>query len=317
MSAHVHTLDCLKEVNGQLICDKTKADPSRARARGAGIMPARSVSTKRSGYEFEWDLFSSKAPTHKPGHATTDRGWCKLASVNYHPDLGKVTSSYLSEHLNVGNYVDSGEGGPEPIFAHVGISRIATGSTISTDRPTSKRFATVTQARNWIERTAAARLDVPSASQKSAHCSSKLAQLHQKHVGKGPTDVPRILENLNREIKFIESGASHASPGLLRELRAERAEIGKLAKACGIVMTQPQKWEAFKAKHALASMPDRGFAISRSSDHYEAYFGDKNTATRAAQLLANISRRTVDLIQIQNHGNDRFIAGQIQPREIT
>ena len=248
--SHTHTLSCLEEVNGQLSCKETRTDPSHVRERGTGISPARSTTTRRGGLDFEWDIFSSKLPSHKPGSAATDRGWVRLTDVRKHPDYGRVSESYLSEHLTVGNYVtyDSTlKSSEKPVIASAYVKSVDPTSKTHGQHET-KRFKNVSQAREWIEKTVARMLiQMGKPMPKSKH----------------PADV----------------------------------------------------WTSYRTKHAVERMPDRGFALSdRHLGTYETYFLDKAHATRGAQLLANSRKRSIELVQIQNRGNDRFIVGEFEPK---
>lgn len=63
-------------------------------------------------------------------------------------------------------------------------------------------------------------------------------------------------------------------------------------------------------------IPDRGYCISRHGRRhgYEACYRKKAVARRAAQRLANKTREPVDLIQVQDRGRLRFLAGEIFPK---
>ena len=67
-------------------------------------------------------------------------------------------------------------------------------------------------------------------------------------------------------------------------------------------------------QHGRLHIPDRGFCIAFHGGSYEACYHRKGTARRAAQDLADATRRSVDLVQVQNRGNDRFVIEEIEPR---
>ena len=52
--------------------------------------------------------------------------------------------------------------------------------------------------------------------------------LYRKYVGDGPVDLCRLQECIKRECRAAEKGLIVVSRGLLKELRAERAEIGRI-----------------------------------------------------------------------------------------
>lgn len=77
------------------------------------------------------------------------------------------------------------------------------------------------------------------------------------------------------------------------------------------------------AARGVGKIPDRGFCIGGGGRRpwggpligsYEACFLKKADARKAAQLLADASSGTIDLVQVQNRGQDRFIIEQIEPR---
>lgn len=64
-----------------------------------------------------------------------------------------------------------------------------------------------------------------------------------------------------------------------------------------------------------SKMPDTGYAVARSRDgKYLKYFILKSSAERAAKKLADSSHERVDLVRIQNRGDDRFIVGEFEPK---
>lgn len=74
-------------------------------------------------------------------------------------------------------------------------------------------------------------------------------------------------------------------------------------------------YKKFIAKHGIKDgIPHRGFCISdRSGANYNACFLNKLLARRGAQLLADEAGRDVDIVQVQNRGEDRFIVGNVEP----
>ena len=68
----------------------------------------------------------------------------------------------------------------------------------------------------------------------------------------------------------------------------------------------------------MPKIPDRGFCIAPRGESYARCFPHgpraKKDAVRAARKLAEDRSTGVDVIQVQNHGNDRFIIGEIQPK---
>ena len=58
--------------------------------------------------------------------------------------------------------------------------------------------------------------------------SALLNRLYRKHVGTGEVDVARLRRVIRRETGLAERGTIRVSRGLLRELRAERAAVGRL-----------------------------------------------------------------------------------------
>lgn len=72
---------------------------------------------------------------------------------------------------------------------------------------------------------------------------------------------------------------------------------------------------AFVRKYGSKKIPDRGFCISaRRGGGYDACFLKKRHALVGARKLADDTYETVDVVQVQNHGNDRFIIAQVEPR---
>jgi len=78
-----------------------------------------------------------------------------------------------------------------------------------------------------------------------------------------------------------------------------------------------KKYKDYSEKHAVHDMPDRGYGISgyldRLAGHYTGYYVHRAVAIRAAQYLANATRENVDLVEIQDHGNRRFVIGEVTP----
>lgn len=62
--------------------------------------------------------------------------------------------------------------------------------------------------------------------------ASKLDRLYRKYVGRGEIDVTRLVRVVRRETTAAERAVIKVSRGLLRELRADRAVVGRLAKRC-------------------------------------------------------------------------------------
>lgn len=63
--------------------------------------------------------------------------------------------------------------------------------------------------------------------------AARLSMMYRKHVSsKGDVDVPRLMKVLRHEVKVAESGTVKVSRGLLRELRSERAEVGRMVQRC-------------------------------------------------------------------------------------
>lgn len=61
--------------------------------------------------------------------------------------------------------------------------------------------------------------------------AARLNALYRKYVAsRGDIDLPRLVHAVRRETLMAEHGVTRVTPGLLRELRAERAEVGRLAK---------------------------------------------------------------------------------------
>ena len=56
----------------------------------------------------------------------------------------------------------------------------------------------------------------------------RLKQLYRKYVGSGSVDVERLYDVVCREARSAEKGVVRVTRDLLRELRAERAEVGSL-----------------------------------------------------------------------------------------
>ena len=54
--------------------------------------------------------------------------------------------------------------------------------------------------------------------------------LYRKYVGSGEVDIKRLQKAVRREAEAAEKGRTKVSPGLLIELRADRAYVGKIAK---------------------------------------------------------------------------------------
>lgn len=77
------------------------------------------------------------------------------------------------------------------------------------------------------------------------------------------------------------------------------------------------RYTEYLTKHSVPKMPDRGYGISgymdRLAGHYTAFFTSKSFAIQAAQHLANSTRESVDLIQIQEHDNLRHVIGEVFP----
>jgi hypothetical protein len=68
-------------------------------------------------------------------------------------------------------------------------------------------------------------------------CSMKdaaaLDRLYRKYVtSRGDVDTARLVKAVRRETHAAERGTVKVSPGLLRELRADRAVVGGIARRC-------------------------------------------------------------------------------------
>jgi len=68
-------------------------------------------------------------------------------------------------------------------------------------------------------------------------CSMKdaanLNRLYRKYVSaRGDVDTVRLVKAVRREASAAERGTVRVSPGLLRELRADRAVVGGIARRC-------------------------------------------------------------------------------------
>jgi hypothetical protein len=74
-------------------------------------------------------------------------------------------------------------------------------------------------------------------------------------------------------------------------------------------------FEKYVVQHSLGgyALPTRGYCISSRGGKYEGCFREKHVAYKGAQLLANATGRTVDIIKVQNGGEDRFIVEQVEP----
>jgi hypothetical protein len=67
----------------------------------------------------------------------------------------------------------------------------------------------------------------------STRDAGRLNKLYRKYVSaNGDVDVSRLRKAVRREALSAERGTIRVSAGLVRELRADRAEIGRLAKRC-------------------------------------------------------------------------------------
>lgn len=63
--------------------------------------------------------------------------------------------------------------------------------------------------------------------------AARLNELYRKYVsGHGPVDLPRLQRVIKHEARIAERGVIKVTRGLVRELRAERAEVGRIAKRC-------------------------------------------------------------------------------------
>lgn len=75
----------------------------------------------------------------------------------------------------------------------------------------------------------------------------------------------------------------------------------------------------FVRARAHGAIPDRGYClgappyIRRGGWLYDSCYLDKGDAHAAAKLLANECRESVDVVQVQNRGNDRFIIARVKP----
>lgn len=78
-----------------------------------------------------------------------------------------------------------------------------------------------------------------------------------------------------------------------------------------------QKYKTYAEQHAVKAMPDRGYGVSgyldRLAGHYTSYYVSRAAAIKAAQYLANATRENVELVEIQNRGEKRFIIGEVTP----
>ena len=59
---------------------------------------------------------------------------------------------------------------------------------------------------------------------------ARIVVLWRRYGCSGEVDIKRLQEVVKREATAAEKGRTKVSPGLLTELRADRAYIGKIAK---------------------------------------------------------------------------------------
>ena len=71
-------------------------------------------------------------------------------------------------------------------------------------------------------------------------------------------------------------------------------------------------FERLREAHGTPGVPARGFCVATGYGGYTC-FEKRVHAKRAAQLLADGWELRVDLVQVQGHGEDRFIVGQFEP----
>lgn len=85
--------------------------------------------------------------------------------------------------------------------------------------------------------------------------------------------------------------------------------------ARGVRKSDLQRFLEFATKHGVGHIPDRGFCVGdRRQGIYQACFRSKADARRAARLLVRARGGPIDLVQVQNRGNDRFIVGEFNGR---
>ena len=65
------------------------------------------------------------------------------------------------------------------------------------------------------------------------NAAARANELYKKHVGSGPVDLVRLQDVVRRDVRVAELGLVRVSRDLLRELRAESAEVGKIARILG------------------------------------------------------------------------------------
>lgn len=58
--------------------------------------------------------------------------------------------------------------------------------------------------------------------------AAAIERLYRKHVGSGPIDLQRLRDCVRRECLAAERGQIFRTPGAIRELRADRASIGRV-----------------------------------------------------------------------------------------
>ena len=75
-------------------------------------------------------------------------------------------------------------------------------------------------------------------------------------------------------------------------------------------MKPTSTWIAFRRKYGLraAGIPDRGYCVAlRGGQKYDTCFATKPRARQGARLLAEATCAGVYVVQVRDHGNDRFI----------
>lgn len=156
MSTHTqHTLSCLDDSSGTLVCKITDAGAATPRSRGKLIAPTPETETERNGVRFRWQIFSSRAKPSAIGWAASDRGWLYLRAPEDHPDWWKFKHrrSYVAEQLAVGYYVKGQEiEGRFSASAYLYRLREPSGL-VSDTRLGYREFDTSSEARDWLEET--------------------------------------------------------------------------------------------------------------------------------------------------------------------
>ena len=83
----------------------------------------------------------------------------------------------------------------------------------------------------------------------SGEDSARAVKLWNKWVTSGyKVDFARLKAAVQSETRAAEKGILEVSPDMLRELRAERSEIGKLAKRCATYFTHDESLDGARRK---------------------------------------------------------------------